>query len=409
MHSAPQAGQRALYFSVSGIMAFTTFIKDTGILCPLLLGLLLPSVLVSGQSSTTLVPSSTTQNPTITTAPTTTMTSNTPTTTAPTTTMTTNPPTTTSSTATTTLGSTAMASSTTAASQGSTTMTSSTMTSGTTTQPASSTTSRSTTTSAGAGSTTMAQSSTSMTSTSGMSVTNGTMMANTSSMYMLYCPSFMCNYSDCYTMYTNQNTTSCSIGDSCQLLRQDNMCYTVGCSPSCAVTCVNASQVNCSVNCCNSTGCLNDSFASMMMTTTTMAMTTTTTPVPTTTTTSPPTTANKGNKCHNGTCTGTDCYTAFKTAPLQMCSASHPHCQLKKETVDSTLKWSAGCTNCSVHTACKASTQPPCNLECCNATMSSCLWLNGTLNVPSFATRGPYLHTGLIAASLCLLAITLMM
>ncbi|XP_047454859.1 integumentary mucin C.1 isoform X2 [Mugil cephalus] len=393
MHSAPQAGQRALYFSVSGIMAFTTFIKDTGILCPLLLGLLLPSVLVSGQSSTTLVPSSTTQNPTITTAPTTTMTSNTPTTTAPTTTMTTNPPTTTSSTATTTLGSTAMASSTTAASQGSTTMTSSTMTSGTTTQPASSTTSRSTTTSAGGG----------------MSVTNGTMMANTSSMYMLYCPSFMCNYSDCYTMYTNQNTTSCSIGDSCQLLRQDNMCYTVGCSPSCAVTCVNASQVNCSVNCCNSTGCLNDSFASMMMTTTTMAMTTTTTPVPTTTTTSPPTTANKGNKCHNGTCTGTDCYTAFKTAPLQMCSASHPHCQLKKETVDSTLKWSAGCTNCSVHTACKASTQPPCNLECCNATMSSCLWLNGTLNVPSFATRGPYLHTGLIAASLCLLAITLMM
>lgn len=55
----------------------------------------------------------------------------------------------------------------------------------------------------------------------------------------------------------------------CQLIRQTDMCYTVSCSASCADSCVNASQTNCSVKCCNSTGCLNGSFASMMMTTTT--------------------------------------------------------------------------------------------------------------------------------------------
>lgn len=55
----------------------------------------------------------------------------------------------------------------------------------------------------------------------------------------------------------------------CQLMRQMDMSYTASCSASCADTCVNASQTNCSVNCCNSTGCLSGTFASMMMTTTT--------------------------------------------------------------------------------------------------------------------------------------------
>lgn len=84
--------------------------------------------------------------------------------------------------------------------------------------------------------------------------------------------------------------------------------------------------------------------------------------------------------------------------------------QLKKDTVGSKVQWTAGCTtNCSAQTPCKTSTQPPCHLECCNATMTSCLWLNGTLNFPSSATRGPYLHTELITCLLCLLAIMLML
>lgn len=83
--------------------------------------------------------------------------------------------------------------------------------------------------------------------------------------------------------------------------------------------------------------------------------------------------------------------------------------QLKKETVNSNLQWTAGCTNCTGQTPCKASTQPPCHLECCNVTSTSCLWLNGTLNVPSFATRGPHLHTELIASLLCLFAISFLL
>ncbi|CAI5663547.1 unnamed protein product [Oreochromis niloticus] len=234
---------------------------------------------------------------------------------------------------------------------------------------------------------------------------NGNTTSNNTSMNMTQCPSFNCNYSDCYSMYISQNTTSCAVDAYCQLLRQTDMWYTASCSNSCADGCKNTSQTNCAVNCCNSTGCLNDTFASMMRITTTP--TTTTTSQSTTTTTTSQTTAIKGNKCYSGTCSTTNCYTSF--SELQTCSSSQPHCQLKNESTDTATKWTAGCTNCTGYTACKASTKPPCNLECCNATMTSCLWLNGTLNVPSFATRGPYLHTELIASLLCVVAIAFLL
>lgn len=51
----------------------------------------------------------------------------------------------------------------------------------------------------------------------------------------------------------------------CQLIRQEDMCYTVNCTTACANSCVNSSWTNCSVKCCNMTGCLNDTFVSMMM------------------------------------------------------------------------------------------------------------------------------------------------
>ncbi|XP_035861795.1 endo-1,3(4)-beta-glucanase 1 [Sander lucioperca] len=409
-----QAGQRSFSLSANVIMASTTFIKDTGctgILRLLLLGLLLPSVLVSGQ--TTLMPS--TAAPTDTTSG------------ATATTNSTQPLTTAGSTATapsiqpatTNSGSTIMQpsiSTTTGPTTNSTTVGSSTTFGG---KPSASST---------VGSTAMKQSSTAMatggtSSSSSMTSNSGSMTSSMSTMSsmssdstgrtngttMIHCPSFICNYSDCYTMYTSQNATHCTAGF-CQLIRRMDMLYTVSCSASCAASCVNTSQTNCSISCCNSTGCLNSSFASMMMMTTTVIATTTTTPTPTTTTTatSPQTTANNGNKCHRGVCTGTDCYTKFKE--VQICSTSEPHCQLKKETKDSSFQWTAGCTNCSGQTPCKTSTVPPCLLECCNATTSaSCLVLNGTLNVPNFATRGPHLHKELIASLVCLLAITLLL
>lgn len=54
-----------------------------------------------------------------------------------------------------------------------------------------------------------------------------------------------------------------------QLIRQADMSYTANCSMVCATSCVNASQISCSVKCCNSSDCLNGTFASMMMGTTT--------------------------------------------------------------------------------------------------------------------------------------------
>lgn len=36
----------------------------------------------------------------------------------------------------------------------------------------------------------------------------------------MYCPSFVCNYSDCYTMYTSQNATWCAASANCQVGKQ---------------------------------------------------------------------------------------------------------------------------------------------------------------------------------------------
>ncbi|XP_034409570.1 cell wall protein DAN4 [Cyclopterus lumpus] len=453
-----QAGRRALSLSVNVIMASTTFIKETagctGILQLLLLGLLLPSVLVSGQESTTWMSNSTsttstntsqapsnmtagtTANLTTTQSPTTSESTiiqpSSSTTSGPASTSTTiqSPSTVSSNTETpvtesatsTTSGGTAISTitqslTTTATSGGSTstTVTQSPTTITTSGGPAISTLTQSpTTTSGGITSTTttsgdMTQSSSNMTSMMSPSPSsNSTEMPNKNETLTIYCPSFTCNYSDCYTMYTSQNVTLCAAGVCyCQLIRRTDMWYAVSCSVSCAESCVNVSQTNCSVNCCNSTGCLNSSFESMTMTPTVISTTTTMAA-----TAAPPTTqqTNNGNKCRSGTCTGNECYKDFVTQTAQMCSSSQPHCQLKKESVDSNMKWTAGCTtNCSSQTPCKISTQPPCHLECCNATTTSCLWLNGTLHVPNLSTRGPHHHTELIASSLCLLAITLLM
>ncbi|XP_041842849.1 uncharacterized serine-rich protein C215.13 [Melanotaenia boesemani] len=409
-------------------MAPSTFTKDAGILHLLLLGLLLPSV--SGQDSSTTsgntivsttqaTVSSTSEN-TIQPSSSNITVATTNTATSQQTAMTTNNSATTTSQSTmsntSTYGVTSGAS--TSSSTYSLTTTSEGMVSSSTLSPtpttsrdsASSSTHSLTTTSES----TASKSTLSYTVTSGGSasnsthgntnVTTGNTTSNATSMNTIYCPSFNCSYSECYSTYITQNLTKCSDGDYCQLLKSTAMWYIASCSSPCAESCVNTSQTNCSVNCCNSTGCLNNTFASMMTTTTAPGTTTTgaTQPNPTTTT------ANNSKKCQMGTCTGENCYTSFKT--LQICSSSQPHCQLKKETINSVLTWTAGCTNnCTGQTACKASTQPPCYQECCNATVTSCLMLNGTVNVPSFATRGPQLHTEVIVSLLCLLAITLLL
>ncbi|XP_023186258.1 cell wall protein DAN4-like isoform X3 [Xiphophorus maculatus] len=414
-------------------MASVVFKKDTGIFCLLLSGFLLPSVFMSGQ--TTAADMSTTSSPTDPATTTTASTMNT-TTSAANLTMTISTATSntnqaasmtssssaatlTQSTMSTTYGGTVMSTAIQSPTTNSDSVSQNTHSTSTTSGgPTSVSTHSPSTTSGGPSS----HSTHSASSTSGGSSSSGTHSisatsegnmteenkntTSNSSMEMINCPSFSCYCSDCYSKYNSQNKSYCSAGESCQLLKSMDMWYNVSCSASCVEDWNNTSQRNCSVNCCNSTRCVKDIFASMMMMmTTTVAATTTTNAPPTTRTTS--TTANKGNKCHKGSCTGENCYKNFKD--LETCSSTNPHCQLKKETASSGVVWTAGCTNCTGYAACTGTTNPPCNLECCTATTTSCLILNGTLNVPSFATRGPYLHIELIASLVCLLAITLLL
>lgn len=82
--------------------------------------------------------------------------------------------------------------------------------------------------------------------------------------------------------------------------------------------------------------------------------------------------------------------------------------QLKKETINANTQWTAGCTtNCSGTPTCRATTLPPCYLECCNTTLTSCLWLNGTINVFSSAERVFHFNTELVASFLCVFAMSL--
>ncbi|XP_043973973.1 putative protein TPRXL isoform X2 [Gambusia affinis] len=344
MQSASQVGHRANSVSSSSIMASVVFKKDAGIVCLLLSGFLLPSVFVSGQTTDMSTTSSPAAMTTASTMNTTTSAAN-PSMTMSTTTSNTNQAASmtnsistaspTQSTMSTTYGGTVMstaiqslttssdsvsqnthsASSTSGGSSSSSTHSPSTTSEG----PSSHSTHSASSTSGGSSSS--STDSNSATSEGNMTEENKNTTSN-SSMEMINCPSFTCYHSGCYSKYISQNESHCSTGESCQLLKSVDMWYNVSCSASCVEDCNNPSQSNCSVNCCNSTGCIKDIFVPMMMTTTVAATTTTNAP-PTTRTTS--TTADKGNKCHKGSCTGENCYKNFKE--LETCSSTDPHCQ----------------------------------------------------------------------------------
>ncbi|XP_077431580.1 uncharacterized protein LOC144057642 isoform X3 [Vanacampus margaritifer] len=238
-----------------------------------------------------------------------------------------------------------------------------------------------------------------------MSPSTGSMAGSTmTTMDMIYCPVFSCNCSECNAMYASQNATRCASGEWCQLLKMDMMYYMANCSATCSNGCANATDANCAVACCNATGCLADTFASLvMMTSTAVAPTTPSVTMAMSVAPTQPATTVNGNKCHQGTCTGATCYTSFSNT-LQTCSSTQLHCQLEKEQVNSDTLWTASCaTNCSATTPCKDATPPPCFLECCKAAGTSCLWLNGTLNHVSSNAAGPRLRTGLTTSALCLL------
>ncbi|XP_031642443.1 uncharacterized protein LOC116353095 [Oncorhynchus kisutch] len=246
---------------------------------------------------------------------------------------------------------------------------------------------------------------------SGTTSTDNATSWGTSGMTMISCRQFSCNYSDCNDVYMNMTSVSCNANITfCELKRQEDMTYTGGCSSSCSNACDNDTQTNCSMGCCNSTGCLSSTLASIVRTnTTTVMMTTTTTTTTaaaaTTTTTAEPT--NKLKKCQMFQCTEQNCYKTWITKDPMPCPLNQPYCELKKMTTGSTTTWMGGCNaNCTKNTWCTTTTDT-CHQECCNTSMTSCLKLDGTLNVPSSAARGPHFPLALVTAALlvCLLSI----
>ncbi|XP_071239417.1 integumentary mucin C.1-like [Salvelinus alpinus] len=246
---------------------------------------------------------------------------------------------------------------------------------------------------------------------SGTTSTANTTSLGTSGMTMISCRQFSCNYSDCYDVYMNMTSVSCNANITfCELKRQEDMTYTGGCSSSCRNACVNNTQTNCTMGCCNSTGCLSSTLASMVRANTTtvttvMMTTTTTTTAAATTTTAIPT--NKLKKCQMFQCIEQNCYKTWMNKDLMPCPLNQPYCELKKITTGSTTIWMGGCNaDCTKNTWCTATTGT-CHQECCNTSITSCLKLDGTLNVPSSATRGPHFPLALITAALlvCLLSI----
>ncbi|XP_028971786.2 uncharacterized protein LOC114829781 [Esox lucius] len=98
------------------------------------------------------------------------------------------------------------------------------------------------------------------------------------------CPQFSCNYSECIKEYQNVTPVLCPDNVTfCQLWRNKDMTYISNCSAYCSNACVNYTQTNCAMGCCNLTGCLNSTLASMNPTNTT-SVTTMMTSTPSTTT-----------------------------------------------------------------------------------------------------------------------------
>ncbi|XP_039596614.1 galactose-specific cell agglutination protein gsf2 isoform X2 [Polypterus senegalus] len=163
-------------------------------------------------------------------------------------------------------------------------------------------------------------------------------------------------------------------------IRQNNASYTAGCSKTCAGTtniCRNSSQNACTMECCATPRCL------FLNGTTQETPALTTAATQATTTIKPTTIATNGKMCHVFTCTGETCYKG--QTPSQSCAVGYNYCELKKKGTGTTTIWSAACSNScqSITTGCTSSSTD-CLQECCTSVATtSCLKLDGTVNIKS--------------------------
>ncbi|XP_058252104.1 keratin-associated protein 10-1 isoform X2 [Hemibagrus wyckioides] len=242
--------------------------------------------------------------------------------------------------------------------------------------------------------------STSLTSANA-TTSNQSLGTNVTSSAMVSCRIFSCNYSACQSTFMSSNVTTCSASEPfCELRRDGDALYSVRCTSTCLTACTNTSQNNCSINCCTS-NCDNSTLnsllnSSVIMTTTATAATSTTTTKASTIAST--TMATNGKKCHKMTCNGETCYQGNTNVGL--CSPGQNFCMLKKTQSVTVVVWTASCIeDCSKETVC-ASTNTNCILECCNTTTtSSCLKMNGQVNIVGSGTIAPCCHVPLLVSS----------
>ncbi|XP_058853471.1 mucin-21-like isoform X3 [Acipenser ruthenus] len=214
-------------------------------------------------------------------------------------------------------------------------------------------------------------------STAGTAVTSATNPAG-----LMYCKTFACTGNNCYTNYTNQNATMCATNYSYCMLNRTDSSYNAGCSQTCAGTanmCSNASSTQCIMECCATSLCLrlNGTIQGIPST----AGTTSPPPNMTTTTVA---VANNGKSCQSFTCNGDTCYKGKTDA--KFCQTGMNYCELKKKVSGVTTTWTAGCSStCQATASGCTSTATDCLQECCDASATVCLKLDGTVNIKGAA------------------------
>ncbi|XP_048880742.1 uncharacterized protein LOC125748529 isoform X2 [Brienomyrus brachyistius] len=233
--------------------------------------------------------------------------------------------------------------------------------------------------------TTLAPSSTFTGSTNATATTTG--KSNNNSTGKISCRTFTCNSSMCYATYLNTTASPCTTDALfCELRRLDSVMYSANCSAFCNATvnrCANSTMTSCSVDCCNSTDCLNSTLASLMITATVTPVTTVTTQTISYTLV---TTMKNGKKCHKLNCQGEKCYQTDPGKQVTDCLVGQDFCKLNKTNSGTTVSWEAACSgNCTGDKSC-GSTAANCTQECCTAaTSGSCLKLDGSVNMPNSA------------------------
>ncbi|XP_067389867.1 mucin-5AC-like [Emydura macquarii macquarii] len=191
----------------------------------------------------------------------------------------------------------------------------------------------------------------------------------------LTCQSFQCSGERCYQddAYDN-DTVTCHHESHCELYRLTSTNYTAKCSSACGngsdpemcVTNGSVSMSNCTMECCNSSLCLQlnaTAYGDWPHTTTTPAPTTTTT-------TAPP---RNGKVCTTFSCVGAGCFKGQKS--VAECIVGYNFCEMQKTGSN----YIAGCSKtCQTASSACAAESTACSLECCPATPNtSCLQLNG--------------------------------